>query len=275
MERPAELPDYRKPPIDEVALGIQFKAIEGFTDAHIGLLWQRLRGTYPRTQSRPRADVPIESLGRTRDRPPALSFSVERVPDSQSGRTWLISDTDAFLLQVQDTQFLHNWRRRESEYPHLEEVSSRFWEGFDQFTAVIADERLPSPELQQLELSYFNWIPSKPLSAFFLPARAAAVVVGGLTGEPEELAMVASYLDEEEPGKPIARLRVECQPAFRVSEEGGEWGAQFVLAYKAPIDGEPDRERIDELVMRGRDVIVHTFTALTTDEAQAEWERFK
>ena len=60
-ERPPRLPDYRNPPIDEVVIGVQFPPIPKFQDVHIGLYWQKVRNEYPRTETQPRIEGPIET----------------------------------------------------------------------------------------------------------------------------------------------------------------------------------------------------------------------
>jgi uncharacterized protein (TIGR04255 family) len=273
MTRPGDLPDYRKPPIDEVALGVQFDALSGFTDAHTGLLWQRVRDLYPRTQSRPRADVPIVSLTHRQMRPPIL---IEPVDQDRSSRTFLVSEDDDSLLQIQDSQFLYNWRRRGGEYPHLDHVRERFWAGFDEFTRMLEDERIDPPRVRQLEVSYFNWIPGVLDGAFLRARERVTLPIDGLRETPEDLAFLATYLDDED-DSPIARLGIECAPAVRAPAGGrkGQEGSRFVLSYKAPFKEPPERERLDYLMSRAREVIVRGFTELTTADAQERWERYQ
>ena len=76
MTRPPNLPDYRKPPIDEVAIGVQFPPIDGLTQAHFGLLWTHIRSDYPSVQSQPRIEGPIESLNES----PVPSLHLQTTP---------------------------------------------------------------------------------------------------------------------------------------------------------------------------------------------------
>lgn len=276
MARPSELPDYRNPPIDEVALGLHFSPVSGFTDAHTGLFWQRIRSEYPTTQSRSRVDVPIEDLDETEvlSPPKPLSISFTSGPESRSGRTWFLSEDDATLLQVQDSQFLHNWRYRGSEYPHLDELIRRFWSAYDSFLSLLADESLTSPTLRQVELTYFNWIPDLKVASFFLPAAASAAALSDTDLTLENVVFVAPLVDSDAT-RPVARLTVECQPAFRVSGDDGIRGSRLVLSYKAPLRPDAQRDVIDDLFDRGRKAIVTTFTSLTTEDAQSAWGRFQ
>ena len=51
--RPENLPDFERPPIDEVVLGLEFRRLEGFTQAHLGELWSEIKAEYPRTEDHP------------------------------------------------------------------------------------------------------------------------------------------------------------------------------------------------------------------------------
>jgi len=42
IRRPRDLPQWKRPPLDEVAISIQFKDIPGFKAIHYGLLAERL-----------------------------------------------------------------------------------------------------------------------------------------------------------------------------------------------------------------------------------------
>ena len=42
------LPDFVKPPVNEVVCGIQFQPLKGMTVPYLGLLWQKFRPEYPK-----------------------------------------------------------------------------------------------------------------------------------------------------------------------------------------------------------------------------------
>lgn len=272
MSRPSHLPDFENPPVDEVVIGLQYDRLVGFTDAHAGLFWQRVRAQYPRTQSRPRSELAIENLATAMAAGPSLpTFEVIQVDDSVGNRTWLISDDDSMLLQVQDTQFLRNWRLRDAKYPHLDEHAVAFWAAYDQFEALLDEERIERPVIRQLELSYFNWIPTDS-PGFFNPIASAKLESAGLGPEPEQARYTATYLDRDESGTPRARLRVDLQPALKADEDGAQLGYRFVLSYRAPFS-EPTREQLQAAIARGREVIDWSFVDLTSPTAHSEWGR--
>ncbi len=46
-------PSFAKPPVNEVALGVHFAPPPALRTTHAGLLWERWRSNYPRTEDHP------------------------------------------------------------------------------------------------------------------------------------------------------------------------------------------------------------------------------
>jgi hypothetical protein len=61
--RPADLPNFSRPPISEVALSIQFASIARFQNSYVGLLWERLRNEYPNVSEQPPLAAAFETFG--------------------------------------------------------------------------------------------------------------------------------------------------------------------------------------------------------------------
>ncbi|MDQ6949738.1 MAG: TIGR04255 family protein [Actinomycetota bacterium] len=267
------MPDYRRPPIDEVAIGVQFPVIPGFFDAHVGILWQSLRSTYPRVESHPRQEPPVEAFSPNEGVLTAMQLQLISSQQVQ-GRTWLISADDSSLIQVQNTRFVHNWRHREGEYPHFDDIFAAFSDEYDSFSRMLASEGLAQPQIEQLELTYINWIEELTSAQFFRPAEVAKVATPGVGPNPEDQTWLARYLARD--GEtPIGRLYVQCEPAVRVGPGPPSPGTQLALIYRRPISGFGNPSEMLEHFEFGREAIVRTFTDLTTAEAHATWERFQ
>ena len=151
-KRPADLPDYRQPPVDEVAIGIQFHPIVGFSEQHLSQYWEKVGDKYPGLQQQTRIESPLESL--TTPSPampqgPVISFGL---PNSWNGHAWFVNSDDDHLIQVQNDRYVHNWRRREAEYPHFESLLDDFWNYFQVLTDVIESASLPSPQAIQVKV---------------------------------------------------------------------------------------------------------------------------
>lgn len=269
MTRPLDLPEYNSPPIDEVAIGLQFEPLEDISEAHIGLFWQSLRESFPKTESKPRFEVPIETFSSD---PQILTPQVTITPmKGMLGRTWLISENEDYLIQVQNTHIVHNWRRRDSEYPRFDPLKKKFWETYDRFCEILSSEQLKSPTLTQIELTYINWITDMTMSEFFRPAGAAEIEAKQMRSQAEDQLFLARYVAEDEKGNPFGRLHIHCQEA--IHQESNARGNLMSLIFRVPVFPEWDRKQLDEALELGRNVIVRSFTNLTTEQAQQRWER--
>ncbi|MGF1598827.1 MAG: TIGR04255 family protein [Acidimicrobiales bacterium] len=276
MLRPPDLPDFSDPPIDEVALGLQFDPIEGFTDMHVGIFWPRVRHDYPRAESHPRRDHPVEDLSPGTGLQVAVpAFQVVEPSESRGNRAWLISDDDSTLLQVQDSQFLRNWRRRDTNYPRLDEHVEKFWSSYDEFCETLMVEKLARPNVKQIELTYFNFIEPRDPSHFRMQG-SASLATEGLDEKPEDVMFRLAYIDRDSGGNPLARLRIDVEPAYRAIENRPELqpGYRLTLSYRSPMNS-PSRKEIETAIDRGRRVIDFSFCDLTSIESQTKWGRIQ
>src|SRR3712207_1748974 len=107
----ADLPEFEKPPVVEVALSIKFKTLS-LTSAHIGLLWERFRSDFPRVEDQPPIDLPLET---ERERVPAQLSGQLKLLSLPRMRSWFVSSSGTQLIQVQHDFFAHNWRRNETD----------------------------------------------------------------------------------------------------------------------------------------------------------------
>src|SRR5688572_8854820 len=111
-----ELPEYGRPPLNEVVLGVQFEALKGLRTGHLGLFWSRIRDRYPYSEEH----LPV---ARMVERP---ELSLTRQPDSEVAleslplipRCWFLDESKLQLVQVQPDRFLRNWRQLEGKEPY-------------------------------------------------------------------------------------------------------------------------------------------------------------
>lgn len=266
-ERPANLPDYHAPPIDEVAISVQFPPINGFFDTHAGLFWQRVRDDYPRSESQPRLEQPIESAE------PGQIVPVQLQLSPGQGRVWLISANDDFLIQIQNTRFVQNWRRREAEYVHFDQIEDLFWTHYRELLSFLDEEKLEAPTVQQVEVSYINWIPDFGMPEFLRPASTSRIASPSLDEYPDQQSWIARYSLPSQEGL-IQRLYVQCLPATHTSDPAIP-GAQLALIFRAARREGIGTAELEELIAAARIIIVTAFTDLTTPAAHERWERFQ
>lgn len=138
------MPDYKKPPVIEVACGLKFNRLKGFKIPYFGLFWDKVRKDFPICEHAATLGVP------DRLEEPSFEFPLPRL--------WLINENKNFLLQLQDNMFFYNWRRIKPDdpYPRYKKLMEAFKTNFKMFSDFVEDERLGSIEPLDCELTYIN-----------------------------------------------------------------------------------------------------------------------
>jgi uncharacterized protein (TIGR04255 family) len=275
-ERPQDLPDYSDPPVDEVIVAIAFMSVGGSTSNHIAKYRDTVKEAYPGLQYQPKLPVQLERLvdeGWSGQPPMGIPFGGMPLQMGQMGqRTWLVSTDDQRLIQIQDDAFYTNWRRRVEPYPRFESILKEFWDRFSEFRSQLDSDTVIPLQLQQIEVSYINWIPREefPLEQWFLPANVTKIECDGTTTLPEHHQWAASYpLNKDH--VPVARLHVRQLEALRTGPGAPHLGSQFELTYRAPLAPGVSDDEISELALHARGVIVKAFTDLTTEDGHKRW----
>src|SRR5262245_41023644 len=96
MRRPADLPDYATPPVDEVVVGVQFQRMP-ITGAHIGLFWSFVRNDFPKIEEQPPLEPRVENLTPAAVPQAFLPFVFRPL----GMRYWFSTQDDVELLQLQ------------------------------------------------------------------------------------------------------------------------------------------------------------------------------
>src|SRR5262245_6472573 len=91
----SSLPDFRDPPVSEVALSIQFDPLSRLQIHHFGLLWLEFRTRFPRVESRPPIDRQVETFPKEPVAQPPIAF--ELVNPFMTPRVWFVSESGSEL----------------------------------------------------------------------------------------------------------------------------------------------------------------------------------
>lgn len=263
-------PEFGDPPVTEVAIGIQFAPIQGLTLAHLGLLWNRFRDRYPRTEEhQPLSRWPINSElldGRA---------SLQLVPVLP--RLWFLNASDTELVQVQDDRFVVNWRKREGhDYPRFEVVLDQFRSAFGDFVTFLLDEGLPEPVTDHCEVTYVNTISlgnsEKDLAAAKRYFNLFADRPDSFLPDPSLIAFGFTYAVTDEEGRHRGVLTVEATPVL-MSEQRTPACQLRLIARGNPFQA--DEGGSTGFFSIGREVIVRGFSDLTSQWAHEKWRRKK
>ena len=264
------LPDYEKPPVTEVVIGIQFNNLEKFGPVHAGLYWQRIRKKYPKFEARPPLGFVKESFGVKKETMQESRIEITQFPVP---RTWFLKDDESRLVQLQSTHFFHNWKKvkREDIYPRydvIKEEYKKLWEGFLVF---VNEQNLGEVKPNIWELTYVNHIPQgqgwnslKDIAKLF-PCWSGATSENYLP-EPENLALSVSYLFPEEKG----RLHIKLDQVIRIDDNSE--GLRLNLTARGKLDNS-DINQILPCFEKGHEWIVRGFTDFTSQEAHNIWGR--
>ena len=270
-----DLPKYKRPPVVEVAMSVQFEELTGFQPVHFGLFYEVVRERYPRTEYHPPLASVVELFGAPGTRRSSLSVESENFP---TGRCWYLSEDGLRLVQLQPDRFVLNWRKLDSdtEYPSYETLREMFRNELELFLGFVADRALGNFEPTQCELTYVNHVTSEQGWRGF---RDLADILAPWSGrtlesylpEVEDARLNWSYRFEEN-GSPIGRLHVQCNPAIRTRDR------TLLLVLQLTARGAPLGEGLDgalAITDRGHEWIVHGFTSITTEQMHQRWERWR
>lgn len=265
----ADLPNYGRPPLIEVVVGVQFSPIQELHAAHIGAYWETIRHEFGKVQEQPPIAQVVESF-----EPGPHRRQVKVLDRPELPRTWFIDASENRLIQLQRDRFLFNWRKvkEEDEYPRFPEVQQRFldyWAGFGSFL----DERgMPPAEVDQCEVTYVNLMKQGRDWESFADMERLFTVFGWRTRSgflpcPEGFRWALQFLLPEKRG----RLHVDALPVLLPPADGPAIRLSLT-ARGAPYDnhGTPD---LAGWFGMAREWIVRGFADLVAEQTDACWER--
>lgn len=273
MSRPKDLPDFRKPPVAETVLSLQFEPIPGLTSAHLGVLWTRFRQELPLIEEHPQLPPVFEKF--EPPSPAQIEVTIEEKPPLP--RVWFVNETKTELIQMQSDRFIHNWRKMEGmePYPHYEPIREKFRSEVAVLEAFLRDEKLGALAVNQCEVTYVNhvepagvWDRHGQLEKVF--SMWSGLVNASFLPNPEDAGLRMRFVIPDGNGKPLGRLHVVVHPAWKKTDNSP------ILALNLTARGAPIGEGIEgafAFFELGRRWIVKGFADLTTPEMHRVWER--
>lgn len=268
LARPRHLPDFKSPPLNEVVLGAQFAAPQGYQQILAGEVWGLFKDRYPQVQEHQALPPAFETFGLPTSFSPMPQLRM--MTGGMHDRYWFIRPDGAELVQFQQDRLLHNWRKvgaGSNEYPRFEAMISEFKRELEELQKYMSSLSPQALSINQCEISYINHLKfdraagdsySDTLRFLNFPK-----------GRPDDFGMNFREILKAEDGAPIGRLYVEA--ALGYSPGGSE-----MILLSLSVKGAPTNTDIAssvEFLIHGREVIVQRFAELTTDQAHLKWER--
>lgn len=268
MNTSQNLPQYKKPPVIEVVCGVQFDPLTSFSSVHFGDFWQRIKHDYPKAEDRP----PLEDF---QEIPKGAQLKPELVlvDAPPHRRVFYLDPTGNFLLQVQPSRFLSNWRQERpgDEYPRYTVAFDRFLKGWNAFLAFADDSGIGIPRTNHYELTYINHIPGddapfpaniEPYLPLFSWSSAQSIM---FLPSPHSASMRLKFTFPESKGG----LRVKVDHGIRKRDDK----SVLVIDLTARGPAKPDWSDMEEWFGMAHEWIVRGFTDLTSHPAHLKWGR--
>lgn len=246
------IPSYVRPPLTEVACGVQFSPLPLQT-RHIGQFWTELREEYPLTQDAPPIPEVTDSPG----------INIMTLPPLR--RVFIATKTTDYVMQVQEARFHHNWRLTPGlQYPRFETVFSRFIQAWGRFSEFVKRQTMPEPKPNRYELTYINELEALGT----IPVERAVKLFDwrqlNTKFLPEPRTSNVSWAFPLPDGK--GEMNVSTN---RLTRPDGRTAVVLTLACSGPAE----KFSLDEWFGTAHEWIVRGFTDLTTEEAHQIWER--
>ena len=263
------LPDFERPPVVEVLLSVQFRALAQLAIPHFGLFWQRIRSTYPRFQVHPPVNPAFERFGEPIVRAPQISIEFGSPPV----RCWFIDESENRLLQIQNDRFIHNWRkvRIQDAYPRYNTVRRTFEAEWENFCDFLVSENLGDAQPNQCEVIYINHIEHVDLHGRSIGLHEifpswTGDTSGNFLPDPVLMQCMASYEMPNQRG----RLHIDFKPAIRHAD------GKTIILLTLTARGAPASSNIADVLLwfdSGREWVVRGFTDFTSEMMHSLWGR--
>ena len=251
------LSDYENPPLTELAVGVLFQSLKGWQTRHVGQFWGEVAKEFPLSEDQ----TPIfEVEGAPR-------FEIRELPPLR--RTFLISQDQNFVIQLQDSRFILNWRRTQptNVYPRFKAMFDKFLAHWGRFSDFVVRERLGDLRPTRYELTYVNHIAQADDSVSATAERYVKIFNWGNLGArflapPTGVNVVLTFAMPEELGFAQANLSQGVRPDGRKA---------LVLVMSCTGSASP-KVSLNDWFGTAHRWLGLAFRELTTDAARTEWQ---
>jgi len=269
QNRPNELPDFENPPVIETVLGVQFAPIPGLTVAHFGWYWKSfLDQSWTNVVEAPPILEQFERFGQKQ----TWNFTLPQIKLVAENpiRLQIISDTDERVIQLQNTRYLYNWRRKDSGYPRFKTIYPEFMAKLQGFRGFLRAAGLEDILPNQWEITYINHIPKHGL--WESPNDWHKVFPGlYLPPNQHELVRLESMSGEWHYEIVPQRGRLHVSGQHGKKPESGEELCILQLTSRGPIEQDEPGCGLDSGLELGHRALVQAFVDLSSDAAHRHW----
>jgi uncharacterized protein (TIGR04255 family) len=262
--RPHNLPEFQRPPLVEVALGVQFKPPRGYSQIRAGEVWRLFQDSFPIVEEKAFLPPAFEVFGL----PQRSQMQLNIASGPSHDRFWFLSPTGNELIQFQADRLHHNWRKLEnnSHYPRFDSIVEAFRSELHKLQSYFSSLGSDTLVITQFEATYVNQI-SVPKDEKF--GDWVRFISGDIHFD--DISIMFRRVIYSQSSQPLGRL--VCEAASSIDEDG-----EPMLTLNITIRGKPSTSSIEhaiESLWKGREAIVLLFTEVTTERAHEMWGRAK
>lgn len=270
-------PSFRRPPVVETVLSIQFDPFPKFRNAHLGAFWKALGDGWGEADDAPPLPVEIEQFGNV---PPWQDLGMVGLQLSpvQPQRLRIFNATRDRIVQLQYNRLTYNWLSNDpvsrEHYPRYKVIRPEFDEMLQRLRVFAADEGIGEVHPNQWEVLYVNHIQRGTL--WSTPKDWHRVFRDGFIG-PSEIddnvvleSVGGTWSYEIKPQR--GRLHV----GFYHGRTGGAPVSDplvLQMTARGPLPEVGAKSAVGAGLDIGHEAIVFGFARLTSDEAHRYWER--
>jgi len=258
------LPEFERPPVVEVALGIQFRPIPQLRPIELGRLRDEWRDDYPILQEQPPLPPASEDLVVGA---PSVQLTLGPAPQA---RLWFSSVDQERLVQLQPDRLIVNWRQRTrgGRYPRYPSVRGEFERRLAELVRDLERRDVAPPAVTQAEITYINALDVQAdaggqLERFVKVYQPAA---DHHLGAPEQ-ARLNLVFRVPEVGRDPVRMYVSLNPARRPDGEPAIFLTFTVRGAPLEETGAAALAFMD----RAHDHVVRSFAELTSQSMHSDW----
>jgi uncharacterized protein (TIGR04255 family) len=262
------IPAFQNPPVVETVIGVQFAPIPGFTSGHLGWYWKKfLDSSWDKTLDAPYLADQYETFGPRQSWhiPPMFQISPVTI-----GRLQIINTSDDRVIQIQNTRFVYNWRKRGGEYPRFASIYPEFVGKLEGFRGFLREAGLADVLINQWEINYTNHLLK---GESWNSPEEWKNILPGLFSAPGHVAPVRLESGLSELHFEIApkqgRLHVSAQHG-RTQGSGNEV-LILQLTARGPVGQDEAGTGFQSGLEIGHKVLVRTFVGLASQAAFEHW----
>lgn len=257
---------FKRPPLNEVVLGVQFAVPSGFHQIRAWEVWELFKTRFRVVQELPALEPGFETFGP----PQGIRFGFSLVAGQPQTRYWFLTDSGDELIQFQADRLLHNWRKvgdQRNEYPRFERMIEDYASELRTTDTYFRKSDPKGLQINQCEISYINHI--------YLDQDGLKTPQDWITfltinePTPEDYAASFRRILRAPDGRPVGRLTCEASSGY--NNQG-----RPLIILQLTVRGAPGGSSVDaalDFLKNGRDKINFLFDEVTTESAQIRWER--